>query len=61
MLNDILYLLRFFIRFFVIGIALIVAILWLIVQISDTALFPTIIGATPITLVVWAFWPKQPH
>jgi hypothetical protein len=58
-LNNTSNLLKFFIRFFVIGTAVIAAIWWLIIQIGDWSIFPVLVGALPVVILFWAFWPKQ--
>lgn len=59
MLNDLSNLLKSLVRIIVIGGALLFAALWLFTEIADTPLLPILLGALPVILVLWAFWPKK--
>jgi len=55
MFNNITNLVAYFIRFFVIGGAVIAALIWLAIKIGNTDFFPVLVGALPAILVLWAF------
>jgi len=59
MISDLANLLRFFLRFFVVGGALIITAWWLLGLIAESPILPVLAGAIPVSLMFWAIWPKR--
>jgi hypothetical protein len=53
------YLIQAFIRVFLIGGAVVALLVWLLPQLAEMGILPTLVGAIPVLLVLWAVLPAQ--